>query len=255
VRISSLLQDYNVSQKAIADAVGCDPMLASRVLRLVNSPIYPFQQEITSLTNAVCALGNKAIYEMVIVGLVADSFAREIRHSVIGRENWLHSLATALAARELCDLKKMRGLDEAFCCGLLHDIGKLLILRADSSLFAEIYQNAEGGDLTAVERECLGFDHAQAGALAARRWRLSDPVCHMILYHHDPTNTTQSLMMTHIINIADNLTYFKNQKQQFDDDFLYSSSMLALGFTGHELEAVWIKVLVNLREMLQVFFR
>lgn len=255
LKISSLLLDYNCSQKKIADAVGCDPMLASRVLRLANSPIYAFQQKVTSLTNAVGALGNKAIYEMIVIGMIADSFSSEIRNSVVGRDNWFHSLATAIGARELCGLLKLRGVDEAFTCGLMHDIGKLLIFRADSALFTEIFNQADGGDLTDAEREILGFDHAQVGALAARRWNLSDSVCNMILYHHNPTSTIDALLMTHVINIADTVAYTKNYKQEYSEEFLNSASMITLKFTPAQLDAVWEKVVAELREVIRAFFQ
>lgn len=255
MQISMLLLDYNVSQKKIADAVSCDPMLASRVLRLANSPIYAFQQKISSLTEAVVALGNKTMYELVMIGAVADGFAKEIRNSVVGRDNWLHSLATALTARELCALRRMRGIDEAFSCGLLHDIGKLLMFRADPELFLAVSALGDGNDSTDLEKEHWGFDHAQAGALAARRWHLPEPVCNMILYHHDPTAAAHGLLMTHVINVADNLSYLKNKKLPYPADFLESASMITLGFTVEQLDAVWEKVAADLRSVVKAFYR
>jgi len=254
LQISGLLQDYNVSQRKIADAIGYDPMLASRVLRLANSPIYPFQQSVTSLSTAVNALGNRAIYDMVLMGIVADSFGREIRNSVIGRDIWLHSLAVALGARELCALLEMRGTEEAFSCGLLHDIGSLLLFRADPAHYTEIFNQYERDDLSPVEKEVFGFDHAQVGALAARRWHLSEPVCNMILYHHNPTDAPQALFITHIIGVADQLAYVKNMKQPIDDEFLSSASVILLGLKTAQLEAVWEKVLGSMREIIKTFF-
>ena len=255
LKISGLLQDINVSQKKIAEAIGNDPMLASRVLRLANSPIYAFQQSVSNLNAAVNAIGNKAIYEMVMIGAFTDSFGREIRNTVIGRDNWLHSLAVAFGARELSKMLEMRGTEEAFSCGLLHDIGSLLLFRADVALYTEIFNKAERSDLSRLEREVYGFDHAQVGALAARRWNLSDPVCDMILYHHNPSEAPQALLMTHIISVADNLAYLKNQKQSLEGSFLSSASVVRLGFRLHQLEAVWEKVLINLREVVKAFFR
>ncbi len=254
LKISSLLQDYSISQHKIAEAISYDPMLASRVLRLVNSPIYPFQKSITSLSMAVNAIGNKAIYEMVLMTIVTDSFGREIRNSVLGRDIWLHSLAVALGARELCVMLEMRSTEEAFSCGLLHDIGSLLLFRAAPQLYTEIFNQAERDDLSPMEKEVFGFDHAQVGALAGRRWHLSDPVCNMILYHHDPTSAPQAQFMTHIINAADNLAYIKNQKLPIDEEFLSSASVISLGLRASQLEVIWEKVLVNLREIVKAFF-
>jgi putative nucleotidyltransferase with HDIG domain len=254
LRISSLLQDYNVSQTKIAQAIGYDPMLASRILRLVNSPIYPFQKSVTNLRTAVSAIGNKAIYEMVLMTIVTDSFGREIRNSVIGRDIWLHSLAVALGARELCLMLQMRSTEEAFSCGLLHDIGSLLLFRAHPQLYTEMFNHYDRSDLSPVERDSFGFDHAQVGALAAHRWNLSEPVCNMILYHHDPTDAPMALFMTHVINAADQLVYIKNEKMPIDVKFLSSPSVISLGLQEHQLEVVWEKVLVSLREIVKAFF-
>lgn len=254
LKISSLLQDYNVSQRKIAEAIGYDPMLASRILRLANSPIYPFQQSVTSLSTAVNAVGNRAIYEMVLASIVADTFGREIRNSVIGREIWLHSLAVAIGARELSTILQMRSTEEAFSCGLLHDIGSLLLSRANSALYTEIFNQCEHHDLSSMESEVYGFDHAQVGAVAARRWNLSESVCLMILHHHDPSKSPQTFFMTHIINVADNLAYLKNQKLPLDDEFLTSASVERLNLKAAQLETVWEIVLVQLREIVKAFF-
>lgn len=253
--ISNLLRDVNVSQRAIAGAIGYDPMLASRILQLANSPIYSCQQQVTSLNTAVGVLGNKIIYETLMIGAIADSFGNEIKNSAIGRDNWLHSLATAFAARELGLLLNIRGLDEAFSCGLLHDIGKLLLFRADAELYTRIFNLSQSEDLLDLEREFLGFEHAQVGALAARRWHLSDSVCNVILYHHNTSNTTQGVMMTNLVSVADQLCYLKNQKLPIDEEFMFSESIIMLGFTAEQLDAVWETVLINLREVVKAFFR
>lgn len=255
MRISALLQDYNVSQHKITEAISYDPMLAARILRLANSPIYAFQQNVTSLNTAVTALGNKPIYEMLLMGMVADSFGNEIRNSAIGRDIWLHALAVGFAARELCTLLQMRGTEEAFSCGLLHDIGSLLLFKANTPLYIEIFNRADRDDLSPWEKAAFGFDHAQVGAVAANHWNLSDPVCMTILHHHNPSESSQALFMTRIINVADNLSYLKNQKLPLDEDFLNSFPVMSLGFKAEQLEKVWEKVVENLREVVKAFFR
>ena len=255
MRISALLQDYNVSQHKITEAISYDPMLAARILRLANSPIYAFQQNVTSLNTAVTALGNKPIYEMLLMGMVADSFGNEIRNSAIGRDIWLHALAVGFVARELCTLLQMRGTEEAFSCGLLHDIGSLLLFKANTPLYIEIFNRADRDDLSPWEKAAFGFDHAQVGAVAANHWNLSDPVCMTILHHHNPSESSQALFMTRIINVADHLSYLKNQKLPLDEDFLASFPVMSLGFKAEQLEKVWEKVVENLREVVKAFFR
>lgn len=204
---------------------------------------------------AVGLLGNKVIYETILIGVIADSFGDEIKNSVIGRDIWFHSLATGFAARELGILLKIHGLDEAFSCGLLHDIGKLLVFRAAADIFTTIVNRSKTEDLLAVERKMLGFTHAELGALAANHWHLSAAVCNMILYHHNPSEAEQGVMMTHLINVADQLCYQKNQKLPIDERFMLSKSIVALGFTVEQLEAVWETTVVHLREVVRAFYR
>lgn len=255
MRISALLQDYNVSQRKITEAISYDPMLAARVLRLANSPIYAFQQNITSLNMAVTTLGNKPIYEMLLMGMMADSFGHEIRNSAIGRDVWLHALAVGFASRELSALLGMRGTEEAFSCGLLHDIGSLLLFKANPLLYIEIFNKGERDNLSPLEKEAFGFDHAEVGAVAAHHWNLSDPVCFTILHHHNPSESAQAVILTRIIYVADQLSYIKNQKLPYSQEFLYSPTVETLGFTADQLDKVWEKVVEGLREVIKTFFR
>lgn len=254
MKISELLQDVNVSQHKITEAISYDPILAARILRLANSPIYAFQQSVTSISVAVSALGNKPIYEMLLMGMVADSFGNEIRNSAVGRDIWLHALAVGFASRELCMVLGMRGTEEAFSCGLLHDIGSMLLFRADPLTYIQLY-NQKDEDMSTLEKETFGFTHAEVGAVAANRWNLSDPVCMTILYHHNPIESTQAVFLTRIINVADSLAYFKNKKLPLNDEFMSSLAVSSLNFTAEQLETVWEKVVEQLREAVKVFFR
>lgn len=255
MKISTLLQDMNVSQHKITEAISYDPMLAARVLRLANSPIYAFQQNVTSLSTAVTALGNKPIYEMLLMGMVADSFGHEIRNSAIGRDIWLHALAVGFASRELCSLLGMRGTEEAFSCGLLHDIGSLLLFKANPLAYIEIFNQGDRDNLSPIEKAVFGFDHAAVGAVAANHWNLSDPVCFTILNHHTPAESHQAIFLTRIIHVADSLSYLKNQKSPLDQEFISSPFVESLGFTAEQLDKVWEKVVENLREVIKAFFK
>ncbi len=254
-KISALLQNVNASPRDIADEIGCDPMLAARILRLANSPVYARNRNVTTLSHAVVAVGNKAIYEMVMIGATTDVFGKEIYNSKVGRDNWEHSIAVAIVARELCDLLKMRGTEEAFVCGLLHDIGKILLLRADSKLYTELHESTEINDLPEREKEIFGFDHAQLGAMAAHRWGLPEPLCHMILNHHTPAKAEQALFMTYITNVADGLTDLKTRGLEVADHngFLRAESLETLRLSFGQLEEVWEKSAPILQEIIKTF--
>lgn len=254
MRISALLQDYSVSQQRISDAIGLDPMLATRVLRLANSPMYPFQQTVTRLLSAVSAIGNKTIHELLLMGAFADSFGSEIKNSAVGREIWLHAVAVGIASRELTLALGIRGAEEAFSCGLLHDIGRLLLLRACHDEYVGMIERFDEHDMSEFERAVFGFDHAEVGAVAARHWNLSESVSSMIRYHHMPGQMTDATYVAHIVHVADQLADMKNFKRPYGEDFFETTSVKILKIDEPKLEAVWETTVANLREVVKGFF-
>jgi putative nucleotidyltransferase with HDIG domain len=249
LRISNLVADLNVSQHRIADAIALDPVISSRILGLANSAIYGLHGTTTNLTEAVSVVGNRAISEQLLVCGVNDAFGRKILNSPTGRTIWIHSLATALAANEICRRARLRGADEAFSCGLLHDIGKLILLRADAPFYSDLLKSGEEvGDISVVERRVFGWDHAELGAAAGLSWKLPGPVCHMIRYHHEPDQTTAGVALAHVLQTADE---FVNSRIAFDDPevFMSDTKISKFNLDADAYDDIWDHVTVRLSEM------
>ncbi|HEX3101021.1 MAG TPA: HDOD domain-containing protein [Pyrinomonadaceae bacterium] len=250
MRISAMLADLNTSQREIAEAISLDPILSSRMLRLANSAIYGLREQVTNLETAVFAIGTSSIAQTITMSGISDAFGRRVLSSPAGQEVWGHSLATAMAATEICRIKGFRGADEAFTCGLLHDIGKLILLRADTPLYLGILELAAlQGPLTDVESEAFGFDHTELGAAAAQAWGLPSVVCDVIRHHHQPWSPTEGLRTTQVLHAADTLVNLKTADGEtekiFEDD-----TVLTFGLNAEQLDEIWKTVLVRLAEVL-----
>lgn len=254
-RISSLLNDVNASSKQLTDAITYDPILTARILRLANSPIYSLQKNVSTLRHAVEVVGMKAIYEILIIGLAADSFAKEIRHSEKGRKIWEHSLAVALLSRELGQTLRLRGAEEAFICGLLHDIGKILLLRNDFHKFSETMVENDEMQMLQSESAIFGYNHAQIGSLVASRWGLPDGVCHSILNHHNPSQSGQFLVVAHLISVADTIANAKGfgLREVVEEQFIESESTIMLNLSPEQVEAAWEITIGNIAEIKTAF--
>jgi putative nucleotidyltransferase with HDIG domain len=254
MKISALLQDYNVSQTVIANAISLDPMLSSRLLRLANSPIFSLERTVSSIGTAVAAVGNNTISECLLIGGIGDSFGSEILNSAVGREIWTHLLATGMVAGDMCRLARLRGADEAFSGGLLHDIGKLLLLKSDPTLYTCVLELAKAdGDLRSAEIDAFGFDHAEVGGLAAAAWNLPSAVCDIVRFHHEPSQASEAVALTHVINLADLLVNLKNNGFA-SDEILQFDVAVGFGFTAAQLDAVWEDVAIRLQEVLRTVF-
>lgn len=254
MRVATLAQDANVSTRAIADAIGCDPALAARILRVANSPLYAPLRRITSLPMAVGALGHRVIYQIVIASIASEAFRRKER-SPLEKVLWEHSVAVALMAREISSALGMRGSEEAFLCGLLHDIGKLLLIRHDALLYLQLVETDDGKDLLTREEEIYGYTHAQIGALVARHWELPEEIAYAIYHHQRPGHVDQSIFMARVVNVADGIANASGigLRKIEEEEVVRSESALALRLDGPQLRALWEKSSISLREMIAIF--
>lgn len=263
-RIMELMRDVNVTTTALAQAVGNDPLLAVRLLRLANSSYYSQQNDVTTLKQAIDTIGMKALYDAVMLGVAANTFSKEIG-SEAGLAIWEHSLAVALVSRELTNASNMRGAENAFICGLLHDIGKFVLLKADSDGYKKLSERKEDDEMLNSEDEYYGINHAELGALLTKRWNLPNAIADVILYHHEPAKTPQAIFMSHVINTADDIArvngYGPCAESRVDalmsDEvaYLHSESIVALRLTQTQMIDIWVKITPHLSEVLSTFTR
>jgi len=249
MRVASLTQDLDATTRKIADAIGCDPILAARVLRAANSPLYCFERSVTALSVAVSALGNENIYSLVFISAAADAFLKSSR-SPYEKVLWEHSIAVGLAAREIMLVLRLRGMEEGFLCGLLHDFGKLLLLRHNQAAYSQLRNETNEDDLLAGEMALFGYTHAQVGAMAARRWNLPEEIAHAIYYHHNPGQANHGTLMARVVDVADALAYRAGFGTLTSDrDVEHSESAMALNLTSEQLQGVLEKTQSGIGEL------
>jgi putative nucleotidyltransferase with HDIG domain len=240
MRVSTLVQDMNASPRAIAEAIGCDPALSAQILRAANSPLYAMERNITTLPAAVITLGNQTLYALAIISTTSDTFDAQIRQKPACRKLLEHLVSCGLIARELSRILGMRGTDEAFLCGLLHDIGKLVMFKRDEKLYSEVEVPDEEESLR-LEQSLFGFTHAQIGALIAKRWGLPEAICHAIYSHHQPSEASQHIFMARLVDVANQLAHAGEDGilQEEENPLTLTESGIALRLTASHLQAAW----------------
>ncbi|MCW5960043.1 MAG: HDOD domain-containing protein [Pyrinomonadaceae bacterium] len=261
-RILELMRDPNTSSAQLGEAVGHDPMLAARMLRLANSSYYSRQKNVTSLSKAIDTIGMKALYDALMLGVAANAFSKEIGTG-IGAAIWRHSLAVALVAREVSQQADMRGGENAFICGLLHDIGKFVFLKADPKGFKAISERASESEFSELEARHFGVDHSEIGALLVRRWNLPEAISSVILHHHHPENSPMALYVSHVVNAANDIANMNgfdvlpSKKEELfpeiENPFVPTRSMIALHLSREQIRVIWEKVEPHLHEVLNAF--
>jgi putative nucleotidyltransferase with HDIG domain len=255
LRVAALVQDLDATTRSIADAVGLDPVLAARVLRAANSPLYMMERRVTSLTNAVNILGNNAIHMLVIISVAGGAFGSKGEQSKFEHALWEHSIAVGLAAREVSHVLGMRGVEEAFLCGLLHDIGKLLLARYDPELYERVIACRGEQESLECEQELYGYTHSQIGALVAKRWNLPEEFSYAIYNHHQPSEAGNYMYMARVIDIANNLATAagKGTRVVNPEEAGPFESAMALRLSDEQLTEIWRKTEENLGSMAEIF--
>ena len=182
-RLLSLLEDRDrADSRLIADLVRTDSVITSALLRMANSAFFGGLERITDLSQAISRIGLNRVGSMVTTLVHKGQFRTDepARREFVERL-WDHAVAAALAARRLAVLA---GADpeESYLAGLLHDIGKLLALKAADHL-AEANSDFE---ITAESvDEVLEAVHPELGFSVLTQWRLPDSICKAVLSHHD----------------------------------------------------------------------
>ncbi|MCC6328375.1 MAG: HDOD domain-containing protein [Acidobacteria bacterium] len=255
MRLTTVLRDYDASTTKVAEAINFEPSLVTRILRLANSPIYSLEKHVTTMQQAVNAVGTVTIHDIVMMELTSKTFSDAIYKSREVQTIWKHSLAVGLMARELSKILRHRGSEEAFVCGLLHDVGKILLLTYDSDGFLEAMEAAEGGETLRAETAKFGYSHAEVGALVARRWGLPNEVCVSILNHHDPAQAQDQLLITYIVDAANMIANIRGIGLHEEDParLEWSESILQLGLTPEMMDCAWQTVESNLGELVKAF--
>ena len=190
----------------ISEVIRRDPSLTSRLLRLVNSVYYGLSNPVSSVEEAVFYLGMRQIRQLTMVTPIIEDFQKLTRQcSFPWREFWQHSIGTAILTREVVAAVSPMTDDSDYVAGLVHDVGKIVMAWSFPDYFAEIHRQALAGtrDLTEIENEVLGMDHAELGALYLERHRLPELMVMSARFHHHPEKAGQFAPIVASVQIAD----------------------------------------------------
>ncbi len=189
VKLINVINDPKSTIEQIVTAVKYDQAVTGELLRLCNSAYYGVSRRITSISDALVALGNVKVLQMVMT-VHANSLLTSGQRGY-GLEPgvlWKHSVAVAIASSSLATRLRLPNANLLFTAGLLHDVGKTILNEHVADRFVEIVRRVKEDKLSFVEAEhnVLGFSHEEVGAMVAEKWKLPDDIVRCIRYHHNP---------------------------------------------------------------------
>ncbi|MDX8396762.1 MAG: protein kinase [Mariprofundaceae bacterium] len=225
-QIQEVLSDVHASASDIAKLVEKDPILSAHILKVCNSAAYAIvgNPPITHIALALTRLGMDAaqdvVLQMVMPELAPKKSPTQVQHLCF------HAQAIALLTRSLADSSQIIERQSASLFGMLHDIGKLVILHIEEEKLETLAEKiAAGVDPLKAEWEVLGYTHIDAGMMLALHWKLPRNIHHFIYFHHHPcwhqvdtwpTDVKPAIMLIHVAHLMlasmlKNLTYLPDK--------------------------------------------
>ncbi len=187
-QVLDLLRKDTASASAVADVLALDPGLSVKVLATVNSAAYSPRRRVDNLPQAVAMLGMSNLETLVIAVAVGATVPRVPCEGFQPRRFWLAAARRAATAQALAELLHPASRSESFTAALLQDMAIPLLVMSRPKVYGPILTRWHAGEaeLQDLERDELGFDHAEAGTWLCAEWSLPASLAAAIGSHHRP---------------------------------------------------------------------
>ena len=238
-----LAVDPEVALWKVAGAVGKDPVLAAQVLRMANTVGVTPGRAVATIDEAVRRLGSQAVRNVVLAGCLSTQMADPRIYGSRGRQIADHCLGTAIIAGKLSERRDLSG--ELFLAGLLHDIGKLLVLKLAYEFEKETGVRPPDEEIEEISRR----RHAQLGGWLAVRWQIPEAITECIIWHHDPEWAADRDNVI-VIYAANRLSHRYGFGGELDrSNMLTDPTMLEAGVTEDVLTKLDLAAMTHYQEM------
>ncbi len=206
IRLTQMLSDDTASLAEFEEVIKMDPTLVFRIIRLINSPYYGLRQKTESISDALVFIGMKNLRNMVVMEALKDLFREKGEGEHFSRSRlWLHCAAVSVTCQLVAErIFAIKG-EDAFLCGILHDIGMIVEDQVAPERFQEAVAafrpNAE--PFTRLEDDTIGTNHCKVGYLLACDWKFPREVQEGIRDHHRQAKRVAPESILGILHIAE----------------------------------------------------
>ena len=206
-----LIDDPNTTAQKLASAIQQDVGLTTRLLKLSNSALFSRTGSVSSVFQATSVLGFQSIRSLILAASLTQ-FA--CTNKELWKTIWSHSVGVGLMARYLARELKRKDPDEVFLCGLLHNLGQVVLVSSAPDQYKLVLDEIELSETEyhTAEEKIFGVANPILGALLLRRWNLPPHLARVILAYHgsddrenepDKSNDSKIDSIARIVRVAD----------------------------------------------------
>jgi len=256
--IIEVAQQPEIDMGMVADAVGKDPAIAAKVMRIANSVLYARRQKSSNLRQALITLGLNATLTLALSFTLVNKLRKDPTKGFDFNQFWKRSIVAASWSRMLANELDMVGAEEVFLVSLLQDIGMLAIDR----VAPDVYENVNPfdmphSDLAAIEVRRMAADHSEVGAWLLAEWNMPQVLVHAVQHSHDPfaaevDNKTKTIVQVTALSslLADSCCCPKGTRAMAKTSQLVSRT---LGISPERLSELYDMLLEQIPEAESVF--
>ena len=245
-KMSEELNKTEPSIEILSDIVRTDSAISAKILQLVNSAFFGIGQPIDDIQQATVFLGIENLKSLVlIVGVSEESFG-SIVHEFDMDLYSRHSIRVGSISQELTKALGWAGKEcqAAFTAGLLHDIGKLVMVTHFSTRYSSVHefrmQTPDTEHTQDLESDRFGLNHAEIGAALIGIWGIPPSIVNAVAYHHKPQEDAETgISLSTIVHIANALALHNHQEEEgsvFDSSLLNQKHIRSLGLENQVIE-------------------
>ena len=241
-RLNESINHPRSSIDDISKIIPEDQGLTARLLRLANSPMFGCYAKVESITKAATIIGTQQLRDLALAASVMAVF-KGIPEDLLNMASfWRHCIACGIIARSLGVYRRESNVERLFVAGMLHDVGQIVLATARPELIRELLeaQRDTGRLYLELERERLGFDHAELGGALLKKWKIPASISEPVTCHHNPGAAEQFPHETALIHLADIICQALElgQGAEYDVPPLDEPAWERLGLSTHILGTV-----------------
>ena len=233
--------------KELSSLFETDQAIATKILKLANSPYYGYSGKVTSIQRASLVLGHKTLGELITMGGTSNLLGKRLEgYGLDSGALWKHSLSVAFGSRIIANKTEPALSNDAFTSGLIHDSGKLILdtyIKERWELFEEFMAVGEHTFLEA-EKKILELDHTEVASEVCKTWNMPEPLTIAIRYHHYPSQSNGS-KLAYIVHVADAIAMITGMGMGIDGTLyqLDDTAMAFLNLGEEDINEIMGKVL------------
>ena len=207
-KVLALLDDPDCGVSDLSDIIRHEPALTANLLKLANSAYFGLPGKIIDAKQAIVYLGMSQVVDLVLLVSCSNSFSGSHEgYGLKAGELWKSAVSGAIIANDLAQLKGLKQGSLIFTGALLRDIGKVVLDQFINPAISKIMDRVTDQSITfaQAERQVLGFDHVQVGAMVAKNWNFPDALQCVIRYYHSPLEAKGCFLEASVVHLADAL--------------------------------------------------